>query len=640
VRWGLAISSIILYYMLSLIGVSAISTIVALYVWVRRSHRSAVLLLLAGVVWALGMALGIWSTDLATKLLWYKVQYMGIIVVPTGWLLYTLQYLGREKWLTRRTLSLLYVVPAATLLLVFTNELHGLVFGSVELSASSPFLVLRLGLWFWIFVAYSYQQLLLAAALALQTLIREPRLFRRQAVALLFTVTCPLLASIAIPLGFDLLPSLTPLVYLTVGIILVLLNPMRLRIGDILPVAHDVVVRGMADAVIVLDDQNRILSLNPAAKDLIGCSSPDITGRPLEQVWAAWPNLACIPSDEFEVGSEITLNMRGERRTYDTKISRLEKDGQGQAGTRVIVMRDSTERRQAHGKLENSLSLLSATLESTADGILTVDKKRRVTNYNRRFVEMFGIPHVVLDSNLDYNIVAFIQRQMKDPRSFIRTTEELFEHPELDRPDILELGDGRIYERYSRPHLVGGEIVGRVASFRDITERVRMEKTLQDQAKNLQELVEEKTKELVRSQQLLETTLESAPDFVYMKDKDMKYIYVNNSYCKFFGKTREQILGNTVYELYPKEQADIFTQEDRLVFEKGSSVFSPDLAITDVEGQVHTVNAIKTPVKDAEGNVTHLVGITRDITDRKRMEEMKDRFIAAARAHWVRSQHS
>jgi PAS domain S-box-containing protein len=76
------------------------------------------------------------------------------------------------------------------------------------------------------------------------------------------------------------------------------------------------------------------------------------------------------------------------------------------------------------------------------------------------------------------------------------------------------------------------------------------------------------------------------------------------------------------------------------VFEKGSSVFSPDLAITDVEGQVHTVNAIKTPVKDAEGNVTHLVGITRDITDRKRMEEMKDRFIAAARAHWVRSQHS
>jgi len=139
---------------------------------------------------------------------------------------------------------------------------------------------------------------------------------------------------------------------------------------------------------------------------------------------------------------------------------------------------------------------------------------------------------------------------------------------------------------------------------------------------------------------LLETTLESAPDFVYMKDKDLRYIYVNNSYCKFFGKTREQILGNTVYEVYPKEQADIFTQEDRVVFGNGSSVFSPDLSITDARGQVHTVNAIKTPVKDAEGNVTHLVGITRDITDRKRMEEMKDRFIAAAHAHLVRSRHS
>jgi len=611
--------------MYSLIGVSAISTIAALYVWLRRFHRSTALLLLAGVVWALGMALEIWSTDLAAKLFWYKVQYIGIIVVPTGWLFYTLQYLGREKWLTRRMLSLSCVVPIATLLLVFTNEIHGLVLSRVELITNSPFLGLKLGLWFWIFVAYSCQQLLLAAALALQTLIREPRLFRRQAVVLLFTITCPLLASTAIPLGFDLLPSVfAPLVYLTVGIILVMLDPMRLRIGDILPVAHDVVVRGMTDAVIVLDDQNRILSLNPAAKDLIGCSSPDITGRPLEQVWDAWPNLASIPSDEFEAGKEMTLNTRGERRTYDTKISHLEKDGQGHVGTRVIVMRDSTERRQARGKLEDSLSLLSATLESAADGIFTVDKKRKVTNYNRIFVEMFGIPQVVLDSHLDYNVVAFVQRQMKDPKGFIRTTEELFEHPELDRSDILELEDGRIFERYSRPHSVGGEIVGRVVSFRDITERVRMEKALQDQAEHLQELVEEKTKELVRSQQLLETTLESAPDFVYMKDKDMRYIYVNNSYCKFFGKTREQILGKTVYELYPKEQADIFTQEDRDVFEKGSSVFSPDLAITDVEGHVHTVNAIKTPVKDTEGNVTHLIGITRDTTDRKLMKVMND----------------
>lgn len=620
----MTVSGLVLYYMLSLVGASAIGAMAALYVWRRRNHHTAAILLLAGVAWALGLALEIWSTGLAAKVFWYKVQYLGIVIVPTGWLVYTLQYLSREKWLSRRVLSLSCIVPLATLLLVFTNEIHSLVFGGVELTASSPFLGLRLGLWFWIFIAYSYQQLLLAAALALQTLMREPRLFRRQAVALLFTVTCPLLASIAIPLGFDLLPSLTPLVYLTVGIILVLLNPMRLRIGDILPVAHDVVVRGMTDAVIVLDDQNRILSLNPAAKDLIGCSSPDIIGRPVEQVWAAWPNPASIPSDEFEVGREITLNTRGERRIYDIKISRLEKDGQGQAGTRVIVMRDSTERRQAHGKLEDSLSLLSATLESTADGVFTVDKKRRVTNYSRRFVEMFGIPQVVLDSNLDYNIVAFIQRQMKDPKSFIRTTEELFEHPELDRSDILELEDGRVLERYSRPHLVGGAVIGRVVSFRDITERMRMEKALQDQAKNLQELVEEKTKELVRSQQLLETTLESAPDFVYMKDKNMRYIYVNNSYCKFFGKTREQILGNTVYELYPKEQADIFTQEDREVFEKGSSVFSPDLAITDVEGQVHTVNAIKTPVKDAEGNVTHLIGITRDPTDRKRMKVMND----------------
>ncbi|MCJ7635129.1 hypothetical protein MUP77_22400, partial [Candidatus Bathyarchaeota archaeon] len=115
--------------MLSLIVASAIGVITALRVWTRQSYRGSktgALLLLAGSVWALGVAMEIWSTDLAAKLFWYKVQYMGIIVVPTGWLVYTLQYLGREKWLTRRTVSLLSIIPITSIFLVFTNEINRL----------------------------------------------------------------------------------------------------------------------------------------------------------------------------------------------------------------------------------------------------------------------------------------------------------------------------------------------------------------------------------------------------------------------------------------------------------------------------------------------------------------------------------
>jgi PAS domain S-box-containing protein len=155
----------------------------------------------------------------------------------------------------------------------------------------------------------------------------------------------------------------------------------------------------------------------------------------------------------------------------------------------------------------------------------------------------------------------------------------------------------------------------------DITERRRMEQELKRHSEHLEELVEEKTKELVSSRQFLEASMESAPDFVYIKNKDFKYVFVNESFCKFHGKSKDQILGGTIYDVYPKEQADFFTQQDREVFETGSINHSPDLSITDVNGSTHRVYVIKAPIKDAKGNVTYLVGVTRDITELKRAEE-------------------
>jgi len=261
-------------YTIPLIMVVAISAISALYVWRRCTpwYRTGALLLLAGAVWLLGYALELGGAELPTKIFWNKVQYIGMAIVPTAWLILAFQYTGREKWLTRRNLALLSIVPLITLLLVFTNEAHGLIWSYVVLDADGPFLVLDhpLGVGFWGHVVYSYILILIAALMLVQALIRSRHLYRWQANALLFAVFVSLVGS-----GLQL-SDLNPFPYLDLTVVafnvtslMVAWTLPRLRLGDIVPVARGAVIESMGDGVVVLDAQNRIVDLNPAAQRLI-----------------------------------------------------------------------------------------------------------------------------------------------------------------------------------------------------------------------------------------------------------------------------------------------------------------------------------------------------------------------------------
>ena len=127
---------------------------------------------------------------------------------------------------------------------------------------------------------------------------------------------------------------------------------------------------------------------------------------------------------------------------------------------------------------EQSLSLLRATLESTADGILVVDSEGAIETYNQRFAEMWRIPAGVLSSGSDREALAFVLDQLKTPAEFLAKVTELYSEPDAESFDSLEFKDGRIIERYSRPQYVGGSSVGRVWSFRDVTARKRTEEAL------------------------------------------------------------------------------------------------------------------------------------------------------------------
>jgi len=141
----------------------------------------------------------------------------------------------------------------------------------------------------------------------------------------------------------------------------------------------------------------------------------------------------------------------------------------------VAFIDDITERRNAQREASRSFSLLRATLESTADGILVVDLDGKILSFNQKMADMWGIPPEIFAAGDDQRSISYALEKLVHPDEFMAKVTDLYRHPEEASYDVLELKDGRIFERYSQPQRIDDVAVGRVWSFRDVTARVRAE---------------------------------------------------------------------------------------------------------------------------------------------------------------------
>ncbi|HUL49341.1 MAG TPA: ATP-binding protein [Gemmatimonadales bacterium] len=124
-------------------------------------------------------------------------------------------------------------------------------------------------------------------------------------------------------------------------------------------------------------------------------------------------------------------------------------------------------------ELKAALSLLTATLESTADGILVLDGEGRITSYNSKYARMWRVPDEVLESRDAHRLQQFVSEQLQDRAGFEAKLLNLAGRPDAESFDLLTFQDGRVYERYSQPQRIAGRVVGRVFSFRDVSEQTR-----------------------------------------------------------------------------------------------------------------------------------------------------------------------
>ena len=151
-------------------------------------------------------------------------------------------------------------------------------------------------------------------------------------------------------------------------------------------------------------------------------------------------------------------------------------------GGYVVTGHDITDQQLADLRLRKALSLLQATLDATAEGILVVDTEGQIVSFNQRLTEMWRVPGSILSTGNRRAVTEFVSAQLSSPGEYRARVERVYRQPDAESNDMLEFKDGRVFERNSRPQRVDGETVGRVWCFRDVTERKRLEERLSHQA--------------------------------------------------------------------------------------------------------------------------------------------------------------
>jgi diguanylate cyclase (GGDEF)-like protein/PAS domain S-box-containing protein len=247
------------------------------------------------------------------------------------------------------------------------------------------------------------------------------------------------------------------------------------------------VVHNAGSILMLVSPDGVVESVSGAITRLLGHDPEMLEGRPLSSIVAARDRLkfdarlasACRGATSARpVTTRIGLlrHDRGVAVPFDLSIVNLLDDPTVEG--LVISGHDATAQMSAERDLSEALSRLTATLDSTADGILVVDTAGKITDFNRRFTEIWGLPHNAVARQDDLATLDFALDQLTDPGAFAARLNELDLQPDSESFDLIEFKDGRVVERYSRPQRVDGEVVGRVYSFRDVTDRKLLEDEL------------------------------------------------------------------------------------------------------------------------------------------------------------------
>lgn len=466
------------FYALALL----ISGLVAAWVaWYSYRHRSApgskelVALMLLVSTWSLALIGESLATTYFWKLFWSVVSYPGNQFVPVLFPIFVLRYTQQDRWLTKKWVTALLILPAISVLMAATNHWHQLLWPSITIAMVDGRAIGNYphGPWFWVEIVYSYTAIALAMIALLRSIFRSPELYSLQTRLILVSALLPLAINIFYAFNPNAVAGIdaTSVAFSISGGLLALAF-FRYSLFDVAPVARDRLVETIPEGMLVLDAQNRLVDCNPAGQHIFQWERPPI-GEPASRLWAGQTELLALCQMTEDGIAELTVRHNDEARMINFTVTLLHSSTHKIVG-RILLARDVTARRMS----EAQVYLQAQALNHAANGIVITDTNGLVIWINPAFTrltgytlnEVFGKPTNLLKSD-------------RQDQQFYREMWETIAAGKVWHGELINRRkDGsEYYEEMTITPVVQpkGEVSHFIAIKQDITDRKQAEEELQ-----------------------------------------------------------------------------------------------------------------------------------------------------------------
>jgi PAS domain S-box-containing protein len=591
------------------------------------------ILILGASIWSLGYAFEILAPSLTTKLFWEKVEFFGIVIIPLAWFTFVAQYLGYPRWM-KRILDhkiLLAIIPVVTLVLVWTNGFHNLIWQVVEMERVGPLVILDFvrGPWFWVLMVYSYTLLLLGSIMLVIGVFGIVRLQRWQVLLTLLAILLPWVGNVLYITGISPEHFLdwTAFLFLFSGV-LFSISLFRFQLVNILPIAEEAVFAGMGDSVIVMDLQQNIVEMNPAARTMVGMSGKAPLGKEIALVMPELITHIQQAGSVKEYQAELILEDDQTQQCYDLHISLLSDPYTNPIG-RLVVLHDITqlkqyqselevvvaerteELRQAIGQLKQELVQRSMAekrfediIESAPDAMFVLDQAGKILLVNAMAERLFGYSQQeLLGMNIAVNLVPERYRNQQWQYFIDFSTNPAVSQSSFGLDLFALRKDGSEFPMevdLSRLDTTDGYWIA--INVRDISERKSVETALKE------------------SEETYRVLFENAGDAIFLTDLEGKIIKVNQKANELLGFNHGELESLSILDVTISDEInDVYQNMDQLL--RGIRLRPYIRHYLKKTGEVLSTENNTVLVTDGGGKPKFFQNISRDITERIKAEQ-------------------